>query len=152
MANPGRAYKTRHPKKRAFLEAYAQTGNVSAAARLTGIPRTRFYEWQEHDVLFALEARQAEIASTEALEEEARRRAVEGTSKPVYQGGQLVGHIQEYSDTLLIFLLKGLKPDTYRDRYDVRHSGNVGVADGDLLGDEEREAVRRALTGDTGGS
>jgi hypothetical protein len=32
-----------------------------------------------------------------------------------------VGFIQEYSDTLLIFLLKGLRPEKYRERFE--HSG-----------------------------
>ena len=40
------------------------------------------------------------------LETEAWRRAVKGTKKPVYQGGKKVGTITEYSNTLLMFLIK----------------------------------------------
>jgi hypothetical protein len=58
------------------------------------------------------------------LEQEARRRAHDGVRKPVYQGGKRVGYIQEYSDTLLIFLLKGLRPEKYRERFE--HSGAGG--------------------------
>lgn len=60
------------------------------------------------------------------LELEARRRAVEGTLKPVYQGGKKVGTVREYSDILLIFLLKGGKPDKYRERRSIEHSGKAG--------------------------
>lgn len=151
MARGGaRAYKVRHPKKRAFLAEYAQCGNISRSARAAGIERSSVYQWQEHDEAFSVAMRQAEIEAVEVLEEEARRRAHDGVRKPVYQGGGLVGHVQEYSDTLLIFLLKGLKPEKYRDRYDIKHSGSVGVGGGDVLSDDEREAVRRALTGDGG--
>jgi len=66
-----------------------------------------------------------EIAA-DLLEDEAVRRAKEGTQKPVFQGGQLVGHVQEYSDTLMIFLLKGAKPKKYVERLQQEVSGPDG--------------------------
>jgi hypothetical protein len=36
-------------------------------------------------------------------------------SKPVYQQGMLVGHVQEYSDGLLTLLLKAKRPSEFRD-------------------------------------
>ena len=60
------------------------------------------------------------------LEDEAVRRAKDGVERPVYQGGKLVGHVQEYSDTLLIFLLKGARPEKYRDRVQRELSGPGG--------------------------
>jgi hypothetical protein len=48
------------------------------------------------------------------LEDEAVRRAYEGVERPVFQGGKQVGVVREYSDTLLIFLLKALRPEKYR--------------------------------------
>ena len=44
------------------------------------------------------------------LEDEARRRAVDGVDEPVFQQGKQVGTIRKHSDTLLIFLLKGIRP------------------------------------------
>ncbi|MBX6773030.1 MAG: hypothetical protein IRY83_14975 [Chloroflexi bacterium] len=55
----------------------------------------------------------------DALEAEAWRRAVDGVERPVYQNGQRVGAVREYSDTLLIFLLKGGRPQKYRERYEL---------------------------------
>src|SRR4051812_3390061 len=72
----------------------------------------------EHDEVFALYVEQASQVATEHLEEEAYKRAVEGTQKAVYQGGELVGYHTETSDTLLIFLLKARAPEKYRDRYE----------------------------------
>ncbi len=45
------------------------------------------------------------------LEAEAWRRAVEGVEKPVgWYKGKPGGYVREYSDTLLIFPLRGLRP------------------------------------------
>ena len=38
------------------------------------------------------------------------------TERPVFQGKQLVGHIRDYSDTHLIFMLKARRPEKYRER------------------------------------
>jgi hypothetical protein len=51
------------------------------------------------------------------LEDEAMGRAVEGVEKPISVNGELKT-IREYSDTLLIFLLKGAAPEKYRERYE----------------------------------
>jgi hypothetical protein len=69
----------------------------------------------------------ARIEAADLLEDEAFRRAHQGIDKPVFQGKELVGVIREYSDTLLIFLLKGCRPDKYRDRVDTRQSGEITV-------------------------
>lgn len=110
----------RTAKKRArFLEALEATGSASDACRLAGISRTATYDWRDEDAQFKADWEKAIDRSTDLLEEEARRRAYKGVRKPVYQGGVLVGHIQEYSDTLLICLLNANKPDKYVRRMKV---------------------------------
>lgn len=58
-----------------------------------------------------------------------------------------MGSVQRYSDTLLIFLLKAAKPEKYRDRYDIRHSGaadlEVAIAEARAraLGEDKRLAL-----------
>ena len=49
--------------------------------------------------------------AADALEREAWRRGAEGVSRPVYQQGREVGVIQEYSDALLIHMLKAHRPE-----------------------------------------
>jgi len=53
------------------------------------------------------------------------RRAKDGTLRPVYQGGELVGHIREYSDTLGIFLLKSRRRHIYGERREIEHSSSL---------------------------
>lgn len=62
----------------------------------------------------------------QVLEQEAHRRAAIGVRRPVFQSGKLVGTVTEYSDTLLIFLLKANRPHKYRDNHRVEISTPAG--------------------------
>lgn len=107
----------RHVKKRLFLEAFRQTGIILAGIRAAGINLRTHYRWLERDVLYAAAFEDAKQEALEILEAEARRRALNGVEKPIYYRGERVGSMQEYSDTLLILLLKAGKPDVYRERF-----------------------------------
>jgi hypothetical protein len=111
--------------KAQFLEAFQRHGNVTWACREIGCSRRLAYKWKEDDSAFAVLYRQAEIEATETMEQEAYRRAVSGTAKPVFHQGAVVGSVQEYSDVLLIFMLKARAPEKYRENVNVKHSGQV---------------------------
>ena len=49
-------------------------------------------------------------------------------NEPVFYHGQVCGTVRKYSDTLLIFLLKGARPDKFRDNATIRHTGPTGGA------------------------
>lgn len=117
---------TQH-KKAAFIAAFADVGTITHAAREAGIHRHTHYAWMEADEQYAVAFRAAEKAAAENLEREARRRAYEGVDEPVYQGGKEVGRIRKYSDTLLIFLLKGALPSKYRERVEITTDVNAEV-------------------------
>ena len=53
---------------------------------------------------------------TDALEDEAVRRAVEGVIKPVFHQGKRVGTLRVFSDPLLMFLLRARRPERFADR------------------------------------
>lgn len=112
-----------HPKKRAFIAAYAECGTVTRAAEIAEIDGTMHYDWIKSDTDYAKACEAAYEQAGERLEQEARRRAVEGVQKPVFYQGQQCGVVNEHSDTLLIFLLKGAKPEKYQER--VRNEVNV---------------------------
>jgi hypothetical protein len=107
----------KHPKKRLFLEIYANSGRASIACRAVGIGRSTEWLWRKRDSQFAALREQAHAMAVESMEDEARRRAVDGTVEPVFAGGKVCGSIRRYSDSLLIFLLKAAKPEVYRDRW-----------------------------------
>jgi hypothetical protein len=113
--------------KPVFLEALKRTAMVTAAAEEAQISRRTAYDARERDAEFAARWDAIWEKGTEQLEREAFRRAAIGTLKPVFQQGRQVGEIREYSDNLLMFLLKGRKPETYRDNSRVQHVGAGGT-------------------------
>ncbi len=113
--------KIAHPYKRAFLAAFRETGNVRLACEVAKVGRSSHYRWLEEEPAYREAFDQAKLQAADVLEQEAHRRAVEGVEEPVgWYKGEAGGTVRRYSDTLLIFLLKGVLPDRYRERVDVR--------------------------------
>lgn len=119
-----------------FLEALAGGASITRAAEAAAVGRTTVYEWREGDPAFAKAWDDALEAGIDLLEEEARRRAVEGVERPVVAMGKIardddgnVLKIREYSDTLLALMLKAKRPQQYRERVDVnaKHSGGISL-------------------------
>ena len=80
-----------------FLEKYAETGNLSRSAEYADVSRTAVYKAKKQ------KAFGEQFAA-------AREEAADGLEAVAFQ------RARETSDTLLIFLLKGLKPDVYAER------------------------------------
>lgn len=110
-------------KQNAFLKAFVEVGVITAAAEAAGIERTTHYQWLREDPDYPAKFQTAVESANDSLEQEAIKRGKEGWDEPVYQGGKLVGHIRKRSDTLLIFMLKGNKPEKHRER--IEHSGEM---------------------------
>jgi hypothetical protein len=96
----------RHPKKRAFLQAYLTVGKVLEACQASHLPHSMHYYWKRTDPVYAEAFAEARTMLGEQLEEVAFERAYAG------------------SDTLLIFLLKGAMPHKYSDK--VAHTDHKG--------------------------
>lgn len=162
----------RTPKKRprwakAFLTSLAQGGNVRYACEHAEVARSLAYELRDEDPTFAADWLTALDESADLLEQEARRRAEQGLRRLKFHngatimvqaqgpGGELLVNVDgqpimvpyvehEYSDTLMIFLLKGIRPEKYRERTDVRHSGKVDIgalSDAELLAITEGQST-----------
>lgn len=100
-------------QKQAFLNALSAGHSVRAAAEAAGAAFDEPHTWREADREFADRWQRAEEAGTDVIEDEAYRRAVTGVEKPIYRGGEVVGHVADYSDSMLMFLLKSRRPDRY---------------------------------------
>lgn len=122
-----RVWRIKTPKTaEKFLAALAEGSTVTIAHKKAGISRGAVYAWRDEDPEFKKAWDEAIEAGTDIIEEEAKRRALFGVKKPVYHQGQVVGHVQEYSDTLTIFLLKGRRPEKFKDRVHAEHTGKDG--------------------------
>lgn len=147
-------------KKAAFLAAYALCGNITQAAQSAGVARQSHYEWIEGKEYADAFAKAGEEA-TDRLEAEARRRAERGVMRKKFDkgvpvldpetGAQYVEY--EYSDTLMIFLLKGLRPDKYRDNIAIQHDGTLRtIADGRTAATELADSIAERLGVKRGGT
>jgi hypothetical protein len=83
--------------QRAFLAALEQTGSVTESAAAAKIGRITAYDTRRADPAFAALWDQALDHAADLLEDEARKRAFNG------------------SDVLLMFLLKGIRPQKWRE-------------------------------------
>jgi len=112
-----RKLKLTEARQERFLEALSDTGSVTTAVAVAGTSRTRVYELRKTDPAFATAWNEAEEIAADRLEDEARRRAIEGVPEPLVSAGKLVRDddgqpitVRRYSDNLLIALLKAHRP------------------------------------------
>ena len=139
-------------KQRVFLECYIIAPSLNRACQLAKerghtISRSGPGEWSKSNKAFKEAFQKAKKQALRYLEEEARRRAVEGIRrKKFYKGepiidpktGQQYEEI-EYSDKLLMFLMKNLIPDVYGDKSKVEISGSLDLHNINETELEERE-------------
>lgn len=143
------------PKKRSapdwmprFLACLRDTSNIRASCEAAGVNRTTVYRRRDSDKKFADAIADALEDGTDDLELEARRRARHGLMRVKFHQGApimipvmrpdrtpllneagepvLVPYVEhEYSDTLMIFLLKAHRPEKYRENIKHEVSGEI---------------------------
>ena len=98
-----------------FLAALAEVFSVTHAAALTGRHRRRFYDLRDSDSAFAEAWDEAVAAGTSLLEDELRRRALDGWDEDTFDGdGKLMRRVHRFSPNDLLTMLKKRDPG-YRD-------------------------------------
>tara|TARA_R100001163_G_scaffold63030_1_gene54423 strand:+ start:944 stop:1342 length:399 start_codon:yes stop_codon:yes gene_type:complete len=98
------------PPQRRVLEIMATGLSVTAAAQHAKIGRSTIYDWRKSSENFATLMDDAYEQGVDTLEDHALKRAHDA-EKP--------------SDALTMFLLKAHRPARYRERVDLRHSGEL---------------------------
>lgn len=134
--------KLTNSNRQKFLEVYSKIGNLTLAAKAAKVNRNTHYLWlADPEYRHAFE--QAHEEAVDLLVEEARRRAHEGWDEPiVYQGSFCYPSpkkggkpsnkplsIRKFDSTLLMFLIKGARPEIYRDTWkgEIKHSGAISA-------------------------
>lgn len=123
---------------KAFITTLSLRAIVSHACNAARIDRATAYRAKETDPVFAQAWDEAVEVAADTLEDEAWRRATEGVEKPVgfYQGAA-AEYVREYSDVLLMFMLKGARPNKYRENVKLEHGGKLRVVTEKDLSDNE---------------
>lgn len=119
-------------RKELFILILSQGNSITAAARSIGVSRQAVYQVRETDEDFKNAWDNAIEEGLDTLEDEAISRA------------------KKSSDLLLIFLLKGGRPDKYRERVDINVNWRVelersGLDAGKVLADMVDTARQRLL-------
>ena len=104
-----------------FLSELEQSGNITFASKAAGISRQEVFRRRKTDPLFDKNCREAMMNAADVLEQEAWRRAIHGVDCPTTIAGEREV-VKKYSDTLLIFLMKGANPGKYAERRKIEHS------------------------------
>lgn len=99
-----------------FLLHLGRTGSVTFAAARAGLSRRALYKHRTADEAFAGYWEEALNLGVERLQDDAMRRALEGTARAVFRNGKQVGSVQQFDNRLLQFLLKAHRPETYGER------------------------------------
>ena len=110
-------------KRRVFLARLAECGRVNRSASLAQVDRSLLYKERAANPQFAQEWQDALAMAMGAAEDEVYRRGVRGIDKAVFYKGEQVATVREYSDLLLMFLLKANNPAKYRDNYQGAEDG-----------------------------
>lgn len=130
------AARMRMERQRLFLRAFAQNGIILMGLQAAQCSRANVLQWREKEWFETLYQMAIEEAA-DRVEMEAYRRAVVGYDEPViYQGlpttvaDPVTGEfkhltIRKYSDTLMAMVLKGVRPEKYRDNHKVEIEGNA---------------------------
>lgn len=108
-----------------FLLALSSGLSVSGAAKAAGVSHRAMYDRRNRDTEFAVAWQDAVKAGVDVLEDEAFRRGVEGVERRIFYKAKCIDVVREYSDALLIALLKARAPERYRERHKISHGATV---------------------------
>lgn len=105
----------RSAKEALFLHLLSEGVSVCEACARASLARRSVYARRREDKDFATLWDEALAMAADTLEAEADRRGRDGWSEDVYYRGQVVGQRRRYSDRMLIFRLRALRPELYKD-------------------------------------
>ncbi len=114
--------------QRAFIEALAETGSVSAACRRVNRSDHGAYLLRRHPEAESFRAawNAALDIGMQRVEDTAMDRALNGVEVPVYSYGKLVGTRRVLNDRLLMFLLRNRSPERFAADGARGNSGAIG--------------------------
>lgn len=110
-----------------FLDLLEEDGLLNSAARAVGTTTTKVRNLREQSAEFDQAVDRALEIANDALEKEARRRAVQGVEKGVWYQGEEVGTELQFSDALLTTLLKAKRPDEFAERKQITGAGGAPI-------------------------
>lgn len=106
-------------QKDIFYLSMRETGLEATSARSAGVTLRAVQKEYENDPAFHEDCLDAKELMADKYEQEAVRRAVEGTTKGIYYQGERTDEETVYSDSLLAKILTGRRPEVYGDKREI---------------------------------
>jgi len=115
------------PKMQAAVCAsFAEHGTVLAASKECGVSCETIRLARRDNPDFAQAMEEAWEQFGEMVAAEVKRRAVDGWEEPVFQKGELIGHVRKFSDRLLELMAKRTNAE-FKERVALEAKGTVNV-------------------------
>lgn len=124
---PRRYVRVNNEMKERYIQLVAETGLLAKSAIALGSTRESMDYHRSKDPVFAEAVQEALEVFRDGLEQEIVRRAVQGTDEDVYYQGSVVGQKKNYSDYLLLALMKRHRPDQWKENAGGGQTVNAGV-------------------------
>ncbi len=104
-------------RQRAFIEALADTGSVSAACKIVAMSTHGVYHLRRSEGAeeFREAWQKALDLGVQRIEDVAMDRALNGVDEPLYSYGKLIGTRKRYNDRLLMFMLRNRSPERFAE-------------------------------------
>ena len=125
--------------KRSFIAAFRDTVSVTASCKAAKVLRETVMRWRKDDAFFRGLWEEIQEEAAQTLEDEAIRRAHAGVKRPLFYRGKPMYtgrgknrrpiHEVEYSDQLLITLLKRYRPHLYREHTETVLTGTIEIVE-----------------------
>lgn len=139
-------------RQRKFLDALAVIGTVTGAAKAAGVDQSLPYKWRKQDAAFreCWDGLADQVGTV--IESALVERVLHGVEKPLTYQGEIFGYVREYPDHVGVALLRGMKPEKYREAGGAvnvnLNQNNFGVAvlPAVALSESDWEAESRKLT------
>jgi hypothetical protein len=110
-------------RARAFLAAYRESCNITKSAKAAGVGVRQHYRWLEKYPKYRAAFERAQVVAAQWLEDKAVEGATDGWLEPVFYQGMPVGAVRRFDLSMRQFLLRGAKPDKYRQSAELTGPG-----------------------------
>jgi hypothetical protein len=143
-------------RQNSFLAAYRLTASIGRSSAVAKVARDAHSHWMRNDPTYRQRFEAVQEDAGQVLEDAAVERALLGVKRmQFYQGRPLrynreLQYEIEYSDSLLLALLKRFMPDKYRERTSVDHTGSIDLVERLRTANERLIAIKRKNDPGTG--
>jgi hypothetical protein len=96
------------------LAAYLKTASLRAAAEAAEVNGSLHYRWLEEFPGYRSAFADVQLAVVDTLRDQVMELALRGWLEPIRYRGRKCAAVRRYSDRLLMFMLKAVRPEQYR--------------------------------------